>query len=94
MRIRLITTLLIIAASLAALGPATFAQSSEDHPARRAMERINAVVGARAVAADRALSASKLVNESSEARKRGNMHRLSKFHSGEEPSGQVGRPAT
>src|SRR5262245_46015867 len=61
----------IIAVSLAALGPTALAQSSEDDPAKRAMERIDAAVGERAVAADRALAASKLVNESAEARKRG-----------------------
>src|SRR5215510_8624594 len=61
----------IIAVSLAALGPAALAQSSEEDPAKRAMERIEAAVGERAVAADRALAASKLVNESAEARKRG-----------------------
>src|SRR5262245_4368308 len=71
MRIRLITTLLIITVSLAVPGPAALAQSSEDDPARRAMERIDAAVGERAGAADRALAASKLVNESAEARKRG-----------------------
>jgi len=62
----------IIAVSLAALGPTALAQSSEDDPAKRAMERIDAAVGERAVAADRALAASKLVNESAEARKRDN----------------------
>jgi len=62
----------IIAVSLAALGPAALAQSSEDDPAKRAMERIDAAVGERAVAAERALAASKLVNESAEARKRDN----------------------
>jgi soluble lytic murein transglycosylase-like protein/Kef-type K+ transport system membrane component KefB len=62
----------IIAVSLAALGPTALAQSSEEDPARRAMERVEAAVGERAVAADRALAASKLVNESAEARKRGN----------------------
>ncbi|HKC85565.1 MAG TPA: transglycosylase SLT domain-containing protein [Blastocatellia bacterium] len=61
----------IIAVSLAALGPTTLAQSSEDDPVKRAMERIESAVGERAVAADRALAASKLVNESAEARKRG-----------------------
>src|SRR5262249_33715028 len=61
----------IIAVSLAALGPAALAQSSEEDPAKRAMERIEAAVGGRAVTADRALAASKLVNESAEARKRG-----------------------
>src|SRR5215475_9399902 len=71
MQIRLITTLLIIAPILAALGPTTLAQSSEDDPVKRAMERIESAVGERAVAADRALAASKLVNESAEARKRG-----------------------
>jgi len=62
----------IIAVSLAALGPTVLAQSSEDDPVRRAMERVEAAVDERAVAADRALAASKLVKESAEARKRGN----------------------
>src|SRR5262249_51889072 len=61
----------IIAVSLAASGPAALAQSSEDDPVKRAMERIEVAAGERAVAADRALEASKLVNESAEARKRG-----------------------
>ncbi len=61
----------IIAVSLAALGPTTLAQSSEDDPVKRAMERIESAVGERAVAADRALAASRLVNEGAEARKQG-----------------------
>jgi soluble lytic murein transglycosylase-like protein/Kef-type K+ transport system membrane component KefB len=62
----------IIVVSVAALGPTALAQSSEGDPVKRAMERIDAAAGERAVAADRALAASKLVKESAEARKRGN----------------------
>src|SRR5262249_19916712 len=61
----------IIAVSLAGLGPTALAPSSEEGPARRAMERIEGAGGERAVAGDRALAGSKLVNESAEARKRG-----------------------
>jgi soluble lytic murein transglycosylase-like protein len=71
MQIRLITTLLIITVSLAALGPTALAQSSEDDPVKRAMERVEAAVGERAVVADRAMAASRLVNEGAEARKQG-----------------------
>jgi soluble lytic murein transglycosylase-like protein len=61
----------IIAVSLAALGPTALAQSGEDDPVKRAMERIESAVGERAIAADRALAASRLVNEGAEARKQG-----------------------
>ncbi len=56
----------------AALGPNALTQSTEDDPVKRAMDRIEAAVDGRAVVAGRALAASKLVNESAEARKRGN----------------------
>jgi soluble lytic murein transglycosylase-like protein len=61
----------IIAVSLAASGPAALAQSSEDDPVKRAMERVEVAVGERAVAADRALAASLLVNEGAVARRQG-----------------------
>src|SRR5262245_34950034 len=47
------------------------AQTQADDPSARAMERIRATVDERAAAAERALAASRLVNEGAEARKQG-----------------------
>jgi len=47
------------------------AQTPADDPSARAMERIRATVDERAAAAERALAASRLVNEGVEARKQG-----------------------
>jgi soluble lytic murein transglycosylase-like protein len=51
--------------------PPNSAQAQTDDPAARAMERIRATVDERAAAAERALAASRLVNEGVEARKQG-----------------------
>src|SRR5262245_25148258 len=62
--------------SLAAILPAcplrqAQAQTQVDDPSARAMERIRATVDGRAAAAERAMAASRLVNEGVEARKQG-----------------------
>jgi soluble lytic murein transglycosylase-like protein len=72
---RLLKAVLLMMASLMAFGTAIQAQSAwaadEGDPVKRAMERIEAMVDGRAAAAEHALAASKLVNESAEARKQG-----------------------
>lgn len=75
MYVRKVTlTLVLVTAAFVALPTSVYAQSAataEGDPVARAMQRIEAAVERRASAADRVIAASKLLNESSAARKRG-----------------------
>ena len=71
---KLIITFVQIAIALAALQAVVRAQSLDD-PAARAMQRIEAAVERRASIAERVIAASKLLNESSAARKQGDRER-------------------
>ena len=71
---KMIVTFVLLVAALAAMRAVVCAQSLDD-PAARAMQRIEAAVERRASIADRVLAASKLLNESSAARKQGERER-------------------
>lgn len=71
-------TLVLMTAAFVALPASVYAQSAavtEGDPVARAMQRIEATVERRASVADRVIDASKLLNESRAARKRGERDR-------------------
>jgi soluble lytic murein transglycosylase-like protein len=70
-RLRRLTLVAVVAAAGLLIGPRAYAQAPDDDPAARAMRRIQAAVDERAASAERALAASKLVNQSAESRKQG-----------------------
>ncbi len=71
---KMIVTFVLLVAALAAMRAVVCAQSLDD-PAARAMQRIEAAVERRAAVAERVIAASKLLNESSAARKQGDRER-------------------
>lgn len=73
---KVIVTFVLTAIALAAMRAVVRAQSPvENDPVTRAMERIEATVGRRVAAAEQLITASKLLNESSAARRQGERER-------------------
>src|SRR5262245_34655995 len=75
-RLRAMTSIVMIGAGLLALAPVALAQSPDagaGDPVARAMAKIESIVDDRAEAAGRALEASKLIKQSAEAKKQGDL---------------------